>query len=353
MENNLPKDKAFTFLPGEETEDQTQITYSSLLNGERLNALASTPTNAQRISFTYNPIGGTGAGYLPFGDIKTNFPMEHLRGPVGMSVLFFFYLLKKLTKQTPYDTRNINLDNEATRTVLINREEFLRMRGKEINEFNKKNASKEIKAYLNILASITMNFEVGKETINYHLISAEIEPGRYNKHYTILFNYDLVRVLIARRFIMNIPDPIFTIDEKRHPNAFPLAYFLSYYYGMNYYKKNKGKISLKALLPHVPDIPTLEEMRARGDHHPFRRIIEPLERDLIYLRDEKKIIKEFHWANPGEETLTDAQLDKYNYETLSECNLIYEMRDFPPVKWKELEAPKDKKGKKKTSPKKE
>jgi hypothetical protein len=351
LENNLPKDKAFTFLPGEETEGQTQITYSKLLNGERLNALASTPTNVQRISFTYSPVGGTGAGYLPFGDIKTNFPMEHLSGPVGMSVLFFFYLLKKLTKQTPFDTRNIDLDNEATRTVLINREEFLRMRGKEINEFNKKNASKEIKAYLNILASITMNFEVGKETINYHLISAEIEPGRYNKHYAILFNYDLVRVLIGKNFIMNIPDPIFTIDEKRHPNAFSLTYFLSYYYGMNYHKANKGKISLKALLPHASNIPSLEEMKERGEAHRFRTIIEPLEKDLDYLRDEKKIIKDYYWANPKDEPLTDAQLDKYNYETLSECILIYEMRDFPEVKRKELEAPKDTR-KKKKAPKK-
>lgn len=350
MSNNTP-DNGFIFVeqtPGGEGKDKSQITYSQLLNGPEINALASFPTTFRRMSFTYTPTLGDRALFQP-NDVKTTIPLDHLSGPVGTAILTFFYFLKKLTKQTPFDHKNIDFQDEKTRTILLDTEEFLKMRGRRITPSNKKEASKEIKSILSILSATKVDYTVPGEprpTGGYHLLSADVEPGRYYKYFAILINYDLMKYLTRLNFIMNLPDPAFSIIEKEHPNAFSLVYFLSYYYGKNYHKKNKGKISLLSLLQHVSDIPSLEEIK--GDRHAYRRIIEALERDLDYLRDEKKILKDYFWTNPKGEPLTDTQLENYNYETLSECILIYEMRDFPEVKWKELEAPKDTKKKKKT-----
>ena len=88
-----------------------------------------------------------------------------------------------------------------------------------------------------------------------------------SKNYFFILNYDLVKYLVERNYITYFPNRAFGIDVMRYPNALSVTNKLSVMYSENYWKSNKGLISLEKLLESVSDIPSFETVRQTNRHY--------------------------------------------------------------------------------------
>lgn len=93
---------------------------------------------------------------------------------------------------------------------------------------------------------------------------------------------------------------------------------------MNYWKKNADIISVKTLLSVATFIPTYEEVMA-GNRHTDERIIQPFERNLDALRDTLS----WEYCHRNGESLTDEELNSFNYQTFKECMIHVTWADYP------------------------
>lgn len=103
---------------------------------------------------------------------------------------------------------------------------------------------------------------------------------------------------------------------------------------MNYWKKNADIISVKTLLSVATFIPTYKEVMA-GNRHTDERIIQPFERNLDALRDTLS----WEYCHRNGESLTDEELNSFDYQTFKECMIHVTWADYP-----EREKPTKKKG---------
>lgn len=333
--------------------------YSRLLNAKGTNALSKIPTSPSAIKskFVYHP--EMDANSL-FTDEDVTIIVKELDNStqLGNSILFFYYLLCSFTRNVSYKQKNLTKEDYE---IYFDVEAYLTARGKEINTNNKKNLMREVKQYYETLKRITLDFEEydynekGPKKYNLELFAGKGSTESFikrSKNYFFILNPFLAEYLTEKSFISYFPNNAFNIDIKRHPNALSITNKLSVLYSMNYWKSNKGLVSLKNLLSSISDIPSYEKV-SKSNRAYFARIIEPLENDLDYLQ-ELNILTKWEWANKKREVLTDEQLKSYDYKALENCFLSYELADYPEQEQEEFKERKAKKqaSKKKTTKKK-
>lgn len=323
-----------TIIKNDKEEIREQQNYSKLLNAKGTNALATIPTSSRAIKaqFTYHPEIDANS-FFTEDDVKVTIKDFNNATQLGNSILFFYYLLCNFTQNISYKENNIS--NEDLE-IYFDVEEYLTARKKEITPDNKKNIMREVKKMYETLKRVSVVFEEynykDKEIKRYSL---EIFAGKgtteslikRSKNYFFILNPLLANYLMERNYITYFPNTAFSIDVMRHPNAISLTNKLSVLYSENFWKSNKGLISLNNLLATVSDIPNFETV-SKTNRNYFDRIVEPLERELDYLQN-INILSKWEWTNKKREPLSNEQLKSYDYKALSNCYLYYELADYP------------------------
>lgn len=173
-----------------------------------------------------------------------------------------------------------------------------------------------------------------------------IESGRA----IVELHPNFVQALSAGK-IAYLPRYMLKINTRKHPHAYRIARFLALYHNMNIEKPNENRISVKALLDKLPDIPSYDEVMATSKKL-TQLIINPVERDLNALQDEYKGIK-WHYCNSNGDPLTDEQLEDYSYNEWITWLIEFEHLNYPPQeeRRKKLQERRKGKGKKPTKKK--
>lgn len=338
--------------------EENKEAYSRLLNAKGTNALSKIPTSPKAIKskFVYHPEMDANSLFTD-DDVKVTVKELDNSTQLGNSILFFYYLLCSFTRNVSYKQKNLTKEDYE---IYFDVEAYLTARGKEINTNNKKNLMREVKQYYETLKRITLDFEeydYNKKELKKNNLEIFAGKGstesfiKRSKNYFFILNPFLAEYLIEKNFISYFPNNAFNIDIMRHPNALSITNKLSVLYSMNYWKSNKGLVSLKNLLSSISDIPSYEDV-SKSNRAYFNRIIEPLEKDLDYLQ-ELNILTKWEWANKKREVLTNEQLKSYDYKALENCFLSYELADYPEQEQEEFKERKAKKqaNKKKTTKK--
>ena len=328
--------------------------YNAMLNAKGTNELAKIPTSSRAITaqFTYHPEVNEGELFTS-EDVKVTVKEFDNSSSLGKSILFFYNILCKYTKDISVKTNVSEIENKESREVYLDLDDFISSFGVP----DRKKAVQRLKEYYETLKNITLDFEEFNpkdQTVKKY--SLEIFSGKgteqslikRSKNYFFILNYDLVKYLVERNYITYFPNRAFGIDVMRYPNALSVTNKLSVMYSENYWKSNKGLISLEKLLESVSDIPSFETVRQTNRHY-YDRIIEPLEKTMDYLKD-MKILQDWEWCNKKRSPLTDEQIQGYGYAALKECYIKYEMADYPDdimkLRKEKIDAKKEKKVKK-------
>lgn len=352
MENNelLSKDKEYSkqanINKSENNKDSQKITYSPLLNAKGTNGLISLPVNNMSINARFDYIPDVDEGSLfTKDDIKISITHFDSSNQLGKSIMFFLYTLKEYTRDVPsksirpeYNKFKSELDSGIldNRTTIIHFDDYLRDFNIPDTPNNRKNARRDIKSYINTLQNVYFTFSEysykAKKTLTYSLkvFSGEAkEESSVKRSGNIYLIYDQAfsQYLVERDFSTLIPDAMFPrIDMRKHPNALSIIFKFSVMYSMNYFK-TRGIIGVDNLLNYVLNLPSIEEVRKKGKS-PFQTIIDPLERDLDYLK-EIGLLKKWEYCNKNCEPLTKEQLENYDFNTLVKCFINYELPDYP------------------------
>lgn len=335
-----------------ENNDKEKI-YDPMLNAKGTNALASIPTSSRAITahFTYHPEVNEGELFTA-DDVKVTVKEFDNSSNLGKSILFLYYLLCIYTKEISNKTDISEILDKSKREVFLDVDNF-------ITSFaipDRRKALERIKQYYETLKHITLDFEElnpKKQTVKKYSLDIFSGKGseesliKRSKNYFFILNYDLVEYLVERNYITYFPNKAFSIDVMRYPNALSVTNKLSVLYSENYWKTNKGLISLEKLMDSVSDIPSFDEV-SKDNRNYFGRIIEPLEKTLSYLQD-KSILANWEWCNKKKEPLSEDQINKYGYSSLKHCYIKYEMADYPyeimQIRKQRLDALKNKKRK--------
>ena len=313
--------------------DELNKNYNAMLNAKGTNELAKIPTSSRAITaqFTYHPEVNEGELFTS-EDVKVTVKDFDKSTTLGKSILFFYNLLCQYTKDVNIHANVSEIVNKESREVYLDLDNFISAFGVP----DRKKAVQRIKEYYETLKNISLDFEEldpKKQTIKKY--SLEIFSGKgteeslikRSKNYFFILNYDLVKYLVERNYITYFPNRAFGIDVMRYPNALSVVNKLSVLYSENYWKANKGLISLEKLLESVSDIPSFDTVSNTNRHY-NDRIIEPLEKTLDYLQD-MKILESWEWCNKKRVPFTEEQLQDFGYSALKECYIKYEMADYP------------------------
>lgn len=348
----------------EDKQESNKNSYSPMLNAKGSNGLITLPVTSKAIKarFTYSPETEEGSLFTK-DDLKVTIANYDNITHLGNSVLFLLYTLKEYTKTVPakknsveYKRFRAGLVSRDSRTVAINFENYLDFFNIPNTPDNRKNAKRNLKEYFNTLKNVNFEFTdysiSHKKYLNYSLAlfsgtaeEADLSEIKRSGDIYFIYNLDFIDYLTENNFITYIADKSFTMDLIKHPNALAINFKLSVMYSMNFWKNNKGLISVEALLADVLNIPSYEEVK-KLQKSPYNAIIEPLERDLNYLQD-YGIISNWEYCNEKREPLTDEQLEKYNYKALSKCYIKYALADYPEDKQQERKKRLEEKAQKK------
>jgi len=126
-----------------------------------------------------------------------------------------------------------------------------------------------------------------------------------------------------------VPADFFEFDSK-HLTAQQVYNKLTFHSGMdqNIKRGTNNFLSIKSLLDEVPEIPSLEEVKASKRSRPVERIIQPLNRALIYLQDERGMI-EFQYTDQKRSPITGEKLAKAlkDYDQFSGLYILFKLTD--------------------------
>lgn len=137
------------------------------------------------------------------------------------------------------------------------------------------------------------------------------------------FSTDFIKYMLRKKYILNIPKSLFSINTKLNPNSLYLASKLLEYANINKIKENESFIiGVRSLVLSTPELKKYEDIKKKGQI--FQRIIEPFKRDMDELV-EKGILESWSFCNSKGAELTATQKKMADYETFEalfiECKL--------------------------------
>ena len=133
---------------------------------------------------------------------------------------------------------------------------------------------------------------------------------------------------LSQAYIMPFPVELLKINGKVNPHSYFIGRKLAEHHNMNIAKDNANRISVLTLIHACPDLPSYDEVMAET-RQVKKRIIDPFDRDMIALKDEYEILKNWHYCNSKGEPLTNEQIESYSYSTWKEWLVEFELADYP------------------------
>ena len=255
-------------------------------------------------------------------------------------------LLVKLSEQLPYGEEGIMKANIQVLRITITLDEFMALCGLS----DRKNARDQFRAAAECLISLYMTFDYEvwqqagkrrkslKKHFSAYLFEATIETRNLetdpvvNSEIDFRFGPSLIEYLCTR-YIMPVDINIFKINPHKNPHAYNLARHLSEVYRVRMNKGQPPRISVKTLLSACPELPTVEELREKGNREYWQKIYEPVERDLDAIADIYGLV-DWHYCHSNGIPLTDAELGLngekgYSFDEWLTFMIDFTLPDYP------------------------
>lgn len=243
----------------------------------------------------------------------------------------FDYLLLILTETLPHGN-NIKLETiNEKREIAVSLLDFMEQFGLKSKSQARTQLTKAIKNLYNISLEWSEDRHIkekGKKKLQRFDFSSRIlnTIGINGSDKIIKNNVAMIKFDIDFAKAMTIA-PVMTYDTrllKLNPksSSYDFAKALLYFHNINYFKANKGIISVKNLLIRSPKIPKYKDISKQGMIS--RSIIEPFENALIELEKEG-IITEWTYKKPKGELLTDQELEKMKYQDWVNWNVHFKI----------------------------
>lgn len=322
--------------------------YSKILQSKQVSALAKTSKKSFK-----NVDRVTGVGVAEYED-GMKIQLENFSSlKLNVQTQKVFAMLRiKLTQNLPYGENTPPEQILKNRAVKISVSEYMDLCGLK----DRKEARKQLTEALQTLYKISLEFDevryytpagktkkVMEKTHHYiriadHVSEEESRNPIKNGNASFSFTYDIAEHL-SRSYIMPFPDALFTINSNDNPYSYIIALKLAEHHNMNYGKENENRISVRALLNVLSDIPTYEKVM-RTDQHLTRRIRDPFERDLTALKYKYEILEDLHYCKPNGISLTDEETVNASFEDWRNWLIEFKLKDYPEREIKKLPAKK-------------
>lgn len=136
-------------------------------------------------------------------------------------------------------------------------------------------------------------------------------PPRKRGYIDVLLDYDFSSAIIGGGVMNKYPQGMLALNLHDHPHALAIC---NYLYNQSQLNQGRHIFSLRRILDSCPDIPSYEEVKARGLTNYTQLIRDPFERDMIYLRD-KGFIQKFRYCKERGYPLTDEEIETAKTKT--------------------------------------
>lgn len=231
--------------------------------------------------------------------------------------------LKTSTSQL-FDQLMIHLTDNGIKspTVIISQDEYMKRR----HLTNRKEAKKQEKADLKILAPLSFSWEETREgkLESFGFINLA-DSGKVERNGDIVFTFGSTFFNKAKTFsTMPYPEQLQRLNGKRNPYSYAFLRKISEHKHMNSGKENEDIISVQTLLDAAETMPTYEEVK-RTDRAFSRRIMEPFERDMDAIADTLT----WEYCHRKGVTLTDSELNDMDFQMFRTLLVHTEWKDYP------------------------
>lgn len=276
------------------------------------------------------------------------------------SVLLLYMLLRKLTPQLPtlkqfkgklkpkeqeeLEKIRDTLNDEKIRTVSLTLNEYMENRR---SKDRKASAKQTIEYALKSIGS--MEVFVGSTGKGYYMFSSKPQEMYRAGNIEAVFNYDWCTHLYTDGSkLVYFPDPLYTVDLRKHPHAVILYIWLRSNYEANEHKQKPHTNRVKVMTT-IENVPALKENyyaeRESGNARYWQRVIEPLLSNLDALKKTYGVL-EYEILGKDKKKITASKFNKMPNREKLECWIRYELIGYPD--WK---APEQLTTKKQTAPK--
>lgn len=222
-------------------------------------------------------------------------------------------------------------------TVNIPLDDYMRRCGIPITKSSADKARREVKAALETLYNLSIEFDEAKTTKekkkleHYHMRILQERSDIKNGIIYARFGQSFVEYL-NKCGLMEYSTALLKID-RRNPTAYHIGRKLCFHNSIDNNRKRgtANNISVKALLEYCPDIPSYEEV-SETDRHYRSRIIEPFEAALNALEDKYQILDSWEYCNKLKTPLTEEQLKDLDYQTFIKLQIKFILANAPDPK---------------------
>ena len=311
--------------------------YTSMLQGKATNAIAKASTRRALV----DPI--TGVGEMMTADNVKVFISSYNNvnlNPIANRVLDL--ITQELTANFPYGKEATAEDIDRHRAVTLSVDDYMTKRKLK----DKKEARKQLRESMQAIYNLSLDWvetryikpegkkRTKKEEIHYKarvidFMGQELEknPVQNGRVYA-KFTMDIAKYL-SQAFIMPYPDRLMIINDNANPHSYHIGRRLAEHYNMNVGKEIANRISVKALIEALPDLPSYEEIISSEGKRVKHQIIIPFERDITALVNKYGILESWNYCKSKGEPLTDEEKQNYSYETWVQWQIEFRLTDYP------------------------
>lgn len=247
----------------------------------------------------------------------------------------------KLTEQIPYGKKATSDDLARNREVELSVSDYMRI----CDIKDRKEASKQLTQAIQTLFDVNLEWIENRLHVPKGKKKAVYEPYHWqarileavgrnfylkpvqNGKVVVQFTYNITEYL-SQAYPMQFPQNLFVINSHKHRNSYYLGRKLAEHHNMNSGKGNENRVSVMSLINACPSLPSYEDVMER-DGAIKKRIIDPFERDLMALKNEYNVLSEWHYCNNNGTSLTDEQIERYDYNTWAKWLVEFELIDYP------------------------
>ena len=255
------------------------------------------------------------------------------------------YSIVELTKINNYRDKN---PQNLTTGVSIPLREYARALGHDVIEKEKRteeerkqealrvkriidNVRRRVNEDLEVLFSMRLSWTEPKggkkgKNLDYTDIRILQSKGLKNGFINIKFTEDITAYL-TNAYVMQYPKSLFKLDERK-PTAYQVGYKLALHNCIrnNIKQSTQNIIKVDTLLKALGELQTVEEIKRTDPGHWDKRIKEPLENALDYLKEEN-ILEFWEFSNSKGVPLTDDQAEFKNYDDFIKLYIHFNLKN--------------------------
>ena len=273
---------------------------------------------------------------------------EDLKGSLGIGVdKLIRTALAIFASNNNFSGKSDTDENNIITQIRIPEKEYYRLLGYDVEEretstpeeakLEKKrvktimdNARKKVKRQMSVAYNYSYDWEesIRGKVESFQSVRLLSSIGYMNGYFYLNITKEMAKYLIKRNLFTQYNTKMIGIDE-RHGNAYRIMIKLDEQYNMyiNQLKGINNRISIPKLLA-VTDLPSYAEVQATDRGHWERRIKEPLEENLCYLK-QKELLGSWEYVHAKGVPLTDEEASNIlNYSDYEKLYILFEPVDM-------------------------